>query len=218
MVNPNDKYYVTVTYGYYEYTPDGDSRYKYINEERRTGEAIIPEINNEPRYKMNIYNISKCLIVEGISIAKWYEDYKKAVETTGYTEGVFGEDRENRVIYCKDNTDKYNYYRMRHEVNGEWAYNEPMWAIINEEGFLWDPTQIYNYYFPELDECNKPLGRYFVRSMDINPKSLTYTQIRVVETKITEGIIRTEKNSLLHPDKYINVDNNEGGVTLIGTE
>ena len=217
MVKPNDKYYVTVTYDYYEYTPDGDSRYKYINEKRRTGEAIIPEINNEPRYKMNIYNISKCLIVEGISIAKWYEDYKKAVETTGYTEGVFGEDRENRVIYCKD-----NYYRMRHEVNGEWAYSEPMWAIINEEGFLWDPTQIYNYYFPELDECNKPLGRYFVRSMDINPKSLTYTQIRIVEVKITEGIIRTEKDSGDKSNKYINVyynkDEDRDDTILIHTE
>ena len=92
-----------------------------------------------------------------------------------------------------------------------------MWAIINEEGFLWEPTQIYNYYFPELDECNKPTGRYFVRSMDINPMSLTYTQIKIVEVKISEGIIRTEKGGD-HPDKYINVDYNGTDTTLMRTE
>ena len=218
MEEVNEKYHITKTYDYYTHNPDGELQYEHINEQRKTGEIIIPKVNEESKFKMNVYNVNKCLFVEDNPIAEWYKDYKNSIETTGYTKGIFGEDRENRIIYCKDKDGgEYNYYKMVHEVDSGKAYNDQMWAIINEEGLLWEPTQIYNYYFAELDECNKPTGRYFVRSMDINPMSLTYTQIKIVEVKISEGIIRTEKDGE-HPDKYINVDYNEGETTLMRTE
>ena len=218
MAEVNKKYYITKTYDYYTHNPDGELQYEQINKKCKTGERIIPMANHKSKFKMNVYNVNKCLFVEDTPIAEWYKDYKNSIETIGYTKGVFGEDRENRIIYCKDKEDDVgNYYKMVHEVDSGKAYNDQMWAIINEEGFLWEPTQIYNYYFPELDECNKPTGRYFVRSMDINPMSLTYTQIKIVEVKITEGIIRTEKDGE-HPDKYINVDYNGIDTTLMRTE
>ena len=217
MEEVNEKYCITKTYDYYVYNPDVGVQ-KGEDKKRKTGEIIIPRVNDEPKFKMNVYNVNKCLFIEDNPIAEWYKDYKNSIETTGYTKGIFGEDRENRIIYCKDKDGgEYNYYKMVHEVNSGKAYNDQIWAIINEDGFLWEPGQIYNYYFPELDECNKPTGRYFVRSMDINPMSLTYTQIKIVEVKISEGIIRTEKGGR-YPDKYINVDYNGTDTTLMRTE
>lgn len=217
MAEVNKKYYITKTYDYYTHNPDGELQYE-PNNVKYTGEIIIPKVNGEDKFKMNIYNTNKCLLIEDITITEWYKDYKNSIETTGYTKGIFGEDRENRIICYKDEDGVDIYYKMEHKFDGEVVDNDQMWAIINEKGFLWDPTQIYGYYFPELDECNKPTGRYFVRSMDINPMSLTYAQIKIVETKITEGIVRTEKDSGGKSNKFINANNNEDETTLMHTE
>ncbi len=217
MAKNNKNYDISKRYDYYEYIPDGELKYKHINKKRNTGERIIPMVNKESKFKMNVYNINKCLFVEDVAISGWFTWYKNSIETTGYTKGAFDGDREDRFIYCKDNlgvNGKYHYYKIEHEIDSSNAYNEQMWGIINERGFLWKPTQIYSYYFPELDECNKPTGRYFVRLMDINPMSITYTQIKIVETEITEGIIKTEKDGK-DSNKYINI---EGGKNLMHTE
>ena len=216
-LNVSDKYFVIKTHGYinytsddeleyiyYRYTPDSKPKYEQVkNETHRTGELVIPMANRESKFKMNIYNVIKCLFVEDIIIDDWFSKYMDLIETTGYyTDGDYDEDRENRVIYCRDKDSNYKYYKLTHEFNDEWADTEPAWAIINEEGHLWNPEQIYNYYFPELDECNQPTGRYFVREKDMNPTSPTYTYIRITEIKVTEGIIRTERDGE-YSNRYI---------------
>ena len=72
MGEVNEKYYITKTYDYYTHNPDGELQYERINEQRKTGEIIIPKVNEEPKFKMNVYNVNKCLFVEDNPIAEWF--------------------------------------------------------------------------------------------------------------------------------------------------
>ncbi len=84
----NEKYYITKTYDYYTHNPDGELQYEQTNNVKYTGEIIIPKVNGEDKFKMNIYNTNKCLLIEDITITEWYKDYKNSIETIGYTKGV----------------------------------------------------------------------------------------------------------------------------------
>ena len=150
---------------------------KHVDEYISLGSYVLPYKNMNPSYTIDITNESICLNLGSIiSIVDWVNNYINILVTTGYT-GYSGSTIENRVIYDQITT---SFYIVK-QTNNCTPDTLDSFAIIDT---TMNPEAIWvsgstNYFYEELDSCDKYTGNSFIKMKDINPISLTYGQTQI---------------------------------------
>lgn len=148
-----------------------------IEEYIPTGLYVLPYINDNHSYTVNTGDTSLCLVLINISMADWFVNYINTLATTGYT-GYNGSTIENRIIFDLNSEEYYKVSQSNLEIcSGD---TSAKWAIIDyETNNLWYSGST-TFYYDELDDCDVKTCNRLVKMKDINPKSLTYNQIKII--------------------------------------
>jgi hypothetical protein len=187
-----------------------------ITEDLFLGTYVLPYKNVNKHYSININDESKCLILSGISINDWTENYINSLVTTGYT-GYNGATTETRNIWEQSTN---TYYLINQSISSICSGDTvSRWAIVDyitEEIWLSGST---DYFYNQTDSCGTKTGDRIVKIKDINPVSSTYNQTHEIikcqtETAPIVAILNT--NGITSTGAILNAEIvSDGGYDII---
>lgn len=151
----------------------------YTQEDYITGTYVLPKLNTNPYYSIDIYDETLVLTITGTSMSTWGVDYINALVTTGYT-SYDGSTTEERVIFDQSGN---TFYKIDHSENSTICGidTSEKWAIFDSisDGY-WSPG-INSYYYNELDDCGLVTDKGIVVLCNINELSNTSNTFKYVE-------------------------------------
>jgi len=171
-------------YSYFVYVKNGiggscSDSYHIVEEDLANGTYILPYINQNSNYSMDIYDTENCLnLGSGVSIRDWTDNYINALVSSGYT-GYDDSTIEDRVIYDQI-TNSYYIIQQSDDLQICPLDKAEKWAIYDTKTLdIWNG--IGNYYYSEVDDCDILTGRLIVALKNINDNSETRYILKYVE-------------------------------------